>query len=391
MKNYLKILIIILYCIMILFLNISNLIMSEKIVGLATSQVNLKVTLDIEPPEIITCLATPKIIAQSNPVNFTLEAIDNDRILETFFKIILPNFTNLIITDSLSYTSSVIGEHFLICVAKDYRYNQKILQDNYIVAEPLNLSLNLSNEDGGMDVLFYYPNSIIEIIKFINITMIQEILPNYIYDIQFFSGGNKIKTQMDGVNLSLNNNKYFRAETFKNSILGFKSSFVIETNLKFNNSIIIYNYGNLGLTSGQNLEVWVCHNWSLIKQSCLSEWELIDSVQDKDQQTLTITVTEFSIFGLKESLPAINIIPTIASIPSYPSTPSDSIIIQEKLEPSKEIEDKLNLNLKNLLIIKIKTWEIEIISLKIIPILLTLLIIIQTINYWNIIKINKKK
>lgn len=368
--------------------------MTERLnllVGLASGQVGLEVTADTEPPEISSCLITPKIWIVNESINLTFEATDNDRLLDTFIIVTSPDSTNTTITNTINYTPEIAGEYAMTCIARDYRYNQDSVATSFIIANPLYFTITLCNTSNvGTDVILFCPDTNVEIIKFINKTDLAVTLPDYYYDIEFRQSDNKISVILDKVNLSQNNDKYFKEKVIDTPLSGFVSNYIIETDYEFESSTVNFNYEALDLSTGINLDVWVCHNWNFAGESCSGEWELIDSIQDKDQQIMTISVTEFSGFGLKESLPPVEIVPTITTVPGLPSTPSDGIMIEEsEIEEIKEIEEKLKPKLERPL--RIRATLKKIFSLKTVLLLLILLVILESLNYWSIIRNSKKK
>jgi len=106
------------FLIFILLINIFNVLTINKlqrIDGLASGEVLLKVISDIELPNITDCSINPKIVIANNSVNLYLKVFDNNPLSNTSIILTLPGNTNHSFSGNTSYNPVVNGDYLITC------------------------------------------------------------------------------------------------------------------------------------------------------------------------------------------------------------------------------------------------------------------------------------
>ncbi|MBS3113075.1 hypothetical protein J4418_03265 [Candidatus Woesearchaeota archaeon] len=333
------------FLIFILLINIFNVLTINKlqrIDGLASGEVLLKVISDIELPNITDCSINPKIVIANNSVNLYLKVFDNNPLSNTSIILTLPDNTNHSFSGNTSYNPVVNGDYLITCEAVDSVGNRKYLKNTFIVARAFDFEMDMNQKDNiGVNLEFYYPNSNIKIYTLENYSGNYHTMAETVYDIKFAKTNNEFYATLHNTNVSSKNPKnmsFFKLETPN---AGFLSNYVIQTNYEFANSTLIFNYSMFNISKETDLMTYVCHDWDLEIGKCMGVWSIIaNAEQDKTNQIITAIVLNFSGFGIKE---VANISSIVEARLNAPHSGSNGIIFPDKPTLPKELEIEENL------------------------------------------------
>ena len=286
-----------------------------------SSHVNLTISAnDSTIPVFVSTIARPAAVINGSDVTINANVEDNIQVDSVWANITLPdNSSHFVSAGSLPYvyTTNVsqIGTHTVTFYANDSSGNNATATKTFQVAEPVNMSMNVTVEVGitvnvtsDVDLIVYTRGTSDEITTRENINGSESILlPDVPVDLFFNTtfGNDSRSTTINNLNLSASTGGEI---SFSDpTVSGYLTVYAVNTSFTFDNASVEISYENSGYSDEANLQLHKCDNFDMATETCLSGFNDITSsaTQDTDNDKFTYVTTSFSGFGIKQYVPPV--------------------------------------------------------------------------------------
>ncbi|MBN2043119.1 MAG: hypothetical protein JW754_04920 [Candidatus Aenigmarchaeota archaeon] len=268
-------------------------------------------TIDLTYPVISSTLISPSVVVNGSNVSISINSTDIlSGVGSTWASIELPDTSSVVLalnnTGSKNFTTNLTGRYNVTYFTNDTSGNTANSTGHHFLAKPAyNLNLNISDSDASKvngTVRIYYPNTT-ELIKSFGFSgNFSEIVPDYIYDIEFSAFNETIKILFRGFNISGFTGKGFRMDKSPVPAAGYLNTYGLNATFTFTSATVTTGYGSTGFTNESHLGFYVCSDWNFTGRSCNGNWTNMtgNSMLDKAANTFIINVSGFSGFAVRQ-------------------------------------------------------------------------------------------
>ncbi len=270
----------------------------------STEYYNYKIRTEITPPTINYSIYPAAVMTGEN-ITIDANATDNSNISTLWATITLPDSTTASITSfPLNYSTTINGRCDITFYANDTLGNLVNITDYFISNTGFEFTITVKDSNGNnvpVDLTLYITGTEKEVSNYQFNETLNSSQPILNYDLFFKAYNSSIKIKLNNVNLTKYNNKTLRIDKKQTPVTGYLATYAVESEFNQSNVTLTFNYSNIAFTNENYLSLYKCADWNFSQQECGGTWQYLSNVvQDKTEDTLTITLTNLSGFSIKQ-------------------------------------------------------------------------------------------